>query len=208
MLFVFLYDGWLLRITFFSLAGGGASFLGLVLPKPAASGRGFRGLRAPAPCGASEGGRQRPSAFRASPARTRVTFCTHKKSPKRRRGDPGPPLFAQSDAPKFNAWLPLKFQMYFVIGAVVYGLRLTALESIDASDYAKQIDGSIPLRGRQPKPDKISGGDQMLKSRSSVAAQFSLACVRLGQQRGPGCPRRRFGYFADEGKVTAGRGGA
>ena len=26
--------------------------------------------------------------------------------------------------------------------------------------------------------------------------------VRLGKHWGPGCPRRRFGYFADEGKVT------
>ena len=29
-----------------------------------------------------------------------------------------------------------------------------------------------------------------------------LAGVRLGKKRGPGCPRRRFGYFAAEGKVT------
>ena len=29
-------------------------------------------------------------ASRGSPPRTRVTFCTHKKSPKKRRGLPGP----------------------------------------------------------------------------------------------------------------------
>ena len=56
-------------------------------------------------------GRKRPSTSRASPARTRVTFCTHKKSPKKRRGDPGPPLFSQSVGIGFAAALPLKQQI-------------------------------------------------------------------------------------------------
>ena len=38
---------------------------------------------------------------RGSPPRTRVTFCTHKKSPKRRWGDPSPPLFVQSVCIRF-----------------------------------------------------------------------------------------------------------
>ena len=35
---------------------------------------------------------------------------------------------------------------------------------------------------------------------------ISLAGVRLDKQRGPGCPRRRFGYFFAEEKVTRGMG--
>jgi len=45
--------------------------------------------------------------FRASPARTRVTFSSAKKWPKRRRGHPGPRFFAQSDFFRFEIVLPL-----------------------------------------------------------------------------------------------------
>ena len=73
----------------------------------------------------------------------------------------------------------------FVIGALHYALRLTALESMvvsffayenlcvptDADGPVQKTDGSIPLRWRQPKPDKQPGGDQMPKGADSVAAQ-------------------------------------
>ena len=68
--------------------------------------------------------------------------------------------------------MPPNFQLSFVIGAMVYGLRLTALESIGTSNDAKQIDGSIPLAGRQPKLEKILATDQMPEGISgSVATQ-------------------------------------
>ena len=41
----------------------------------------------------------------------------------------------------------------------------------------------------------------------SGCAEYPRRCP-IGQKWGPGCPRRRFGYFAAEGKVTAGCGGA
>ena len=65
----------------------------------------------------------------------RVTFVRTKVT-KRRWGDPRPPFFAQSDACKEDARLPLNFHKAsgsFVIGAVGYGLRLSPLESTAVS---------------------------------------------------------------------------
>ena len=76
--------------------------------------------------------------------------------------------------------------MYFVIGAVHYALRLSALESIVISFFAdeslcsfsrrrkvdmKNSDSPVPLTGRQPKPDKKPTTDQMPKESGSVARQ-------------------------------------
>ena len=61
-----------------------------------------------------------------------------------------------------------------VIGAVVNQPCLTALESIDASDYAKQTDGSTPLTGRQPKLDAQPAADQMPRGTGSVAPQRKI----------------------------------
>ena len=97
---------------------------------------------------------------RDSPSRTWVTFCTHKKLPKKRR-ETRTPLFVQSDGIRFDASLPLKYLFAsgsLVTGAVGIPLRLTTLGLIGVSCRTK-IDTSIPSKGRQPKPDKISAAD-------------------------------------------------
>ena len=107
-----------------------------------------------------------PQLSRAFPARTRVHFCTHKSEPKKRQTPLGwtPALSnrtpamedcAATETPRFG-WL-------LVIGAAIVSLRLacarmgTALGMIGLSCRAKQIDPSIPSKGRQAKLDKIPG---------------------------------------------------
>ena len=95
------------------------------------------------------------------------------KSRQKRAGETPAPLFLPTRTIQdFEAQLPLNFQLYFVIGAAGHALRLSALESIGTSNDAKQTDGSVPLRGRQPKLDQIPATDQMPKSTGSVAAQY------------------------------------
>ena len=71
-----------------------------------------------------------------------------------------------------------------------------------------KTDTSIPLRGRQPKLDKVPATDQMPGGFSdSVAAQYFVAGVRLkkaGVQPEEGW--RVFGYFLHEQKVPRGAG--
>ena len=95
------------------------------------------------------------------------------KSRQKRAGETPDPLFLPNRSVSGEIpGLPPNFQLSFVIGAMVYGLRLTALESIGTSNDAKQIDGSIPLAGRQPKLEKILATDQMPEGISgSVATQ-------------------------------------
>ena len=87
-----------------------------------------------------------------------------------------------------------------VIGTVGIRLRLTALglgmlpyfvvgilpdfNKHKQSD-AEIIDGSIPSKGRQPKPDKIPAADQIPGGfASSVAAQRQILTGPIRQQRG------------------------
>ena len=72
---------------------------------------------------------QQPSTSWASPAQTRVTFCTHKKSPKKRR-ETRTPFLSNRTPQRLDTRLPLKYRWAsspLVIGAVGYALRLTAL---------------------------------------------------------------------------------
>ena len=79
--------------------------------------------------------------------------------------------------------------MYFVIGPAIYGLRLTALEMIGISYHAKQIDGSTPLTGRQPKPEAQPATDQMPKNADSVAThRQNLIQTDWANKGGPGLP--------------------
>ena len=128
----------------------------------------------------------RPSDSRASPARTRVTFCTHKKSPKKRR-ETRTPLFVQSDACKGDTRLPLNHLFaagLLVIGAVIVLLRLPALGMAGTSCRAIRIDGSTPLTGRtplgtgQPKLDKIPGRDQIPEGFSHSVAEYHLSLIK------------------------------
>ena len=52
----------------------------------------------------------------------------------------------------------------------------------------RSLDSLLPLTGRQPKPDAQPGGDQMPKSRSSVAAQYQIRYRPIGQTKGSGSP--------------------
>ena len=100
-------------------------------------------------------------------------FLYAQKVTKKAPGRPWTPFFAQSVRIGGETQLPLKFQLSFVIGAVRHALRLSALESMAVSWYAT-IDTSLPLTGRQPKPDAQPGGDQMPKKGISVAAQQQI----------------------------------
>ena len=95
-------------------------------------------------CTASEAAAS-PLGFWASPAQTRVTFCTHKKSPKMRWGDPRPPFFAQSVCIETDTGQPLKHLWptdLLVIGAVDYGLRLSPLGLRGVSSF---VGGRPPV---------------------------------------------------------------
>ena len=97
-------------------------------------------------------------------------------------GRPQSPLVCPIGHYETDAGQPLKYHKAFgllVIGAVGDQPCLTALGLIGISCCVKQTDGSIPLRGRQPKSDEKPATDQMPKSRNSVAAQWNFACVRL-----------------------------
>ena len=126
-------------------------------------------------------------------------------------GRPQSPLVCPIGHYETDAGQPLKYHKAFgllVIGAVGDQPCLTALGLIGISCCVKQTDGSIPLRGRQPKSDEKPATDQMPKSRNSVAAQWNFACVRLDKS---GDPARRglacFWVLFARAKSTPGRGG-
>ena len=77
----------------------------------------------------------RGMAFRGyAPPNPAVHFWPPKSEPKRRQPLSGwTPAFAQSVSIGGETQLPLKFQMYFVIGALHIRLRLSALESMAVS---------------------------------------------------------------------------
>ena len=132
-----------------------------------------------------------------------------------------PPFFIQSDTYKGDTRLPLNFCRacgHLVTGAVGYALRLTALGLKVASCFA---DGSRSVSRRRRKHDietKIRLPLQKAVRRSPTRSPPQIGCPKESgrfcgcaasspeasdwENRGPGCPRRRFGYFAAEGKVT------
>ena len=115
--------------------------------------------------------------------------------------------------------MPLKFQMYFVIGAVRDALRLSALESMVVSFFLWEsvqfqqvqaaryriLDSLLLLRGRQPKPDAQPAPDQMPVGFGGFSGSASAKSdgVRLDKKAGaqPEGGWRPFGYFSGEGKV-------
>ena len=126
---------------------------------------------------------QTPGHFsRASPARTRVHFCTHKSEPKKRQPPLGwTPAFPQSDLIKLGSLGATEFpqsRWLLVIGAVGVLLRLPALGMIGTSCRAKRIDGSTPLAGRQPKLDKIPGRDQIPEGSAGSVAGHPLSLIK------------------------------
>ena len=107
---------------------------------------------------------------------------------------------------------------HLVTGAVGYALRLTALGLKVASCFA---DGSRSVSRRRRKHDietKIRLPLQKAVRRSPTRSPPQIGCPKESgrfcgcaasspeasdwENRGPGGPRRRFGYFAAEGKVT------
>ena len=152
----------------------------------------------------------KPQVFRSQPLQTsasgatrpgpRVTFCTHKKSPKKRRGLPGP-RFIQSDACWGDTQLPLKFCRPLAPRNRCGGyptspdgpraerccellLSADCLLPGEAGSGANNTAVSTPSKGRQAKSDQIPATDQMPKSRSSVAAQQQGLSRPIGQTKG------------------------
>ncbi len=150
----------------------------------------------------------------------RVTFVRTKVT-KRRWGNPRPPLFIQSvcieadtaQPPNYHtlrasdlrrvsgrtsavALLKGQANLIFCVGPPApiepcTGFRHQKTEmSLSPRAVRRSAQRTAPItRGQRPCGD-------------SVATGF-LPCRRpIGQKRGPGRPRRRFGYFAAEGKVT------
>ena len=114
----------------------------------------------------------------------RPTFGRPKVGGKTAGETPGPLLFAQSVTIKFRTGPPLKYckaSGLLVIGAVGDQPCLTALGLIGISCCAKQTDGSIPSKGRQPKLDKKPGGDQMLKKLIQWHSSIKPDRDRLGK---------------------------
>ena len=149
-----------------------------------------------------------------------MTFVRTKVT-KRRWGDPRPPLFIQSvcieadtaQPPNYHtlrasdlrrvsgrtsavALLKGQANLIFCVGPPApiepcTGFRHQKTEmSLSPRAVRRSAQRTAPItRGQRPCGD-------------SVATGF-LPCRRpIGQKRGPGRPRRRFGYFAAEGKVT------
>ena len=150
----------------------------------------------------------------------RVTFVRTKVT-KKRWGDPRPPLFIQSVCIEADTSQPPNFHtlrasdlrlvfcptspdgllkgeanLIFCVGPPApigpcTGFRHQKIEmSLIPRAVRRSAQRTAPItRGHRPCGD-------------SVATGF-LPCRRpIEQKRGPGCPRRRFGYFAAEGKVT------
>ena len=148
---------------------------------------------------------QQPSTSWASPAQTRVTFCTHKKSPKKRR-ETRTPFLSNRTLQRLDTRLPLKYRWAsspLVIGVVGYALRLTALGmmgcfllaggscavSTEAGSSSQKKDSSTPSKGRQPKLDKQPAADQIPGGiGGSVAVQQKVPSGPIGKTGVRGVP--------------------
>ena len=97
------------------------------------------------------------------------------------------------------------------------GFGCRPFEGIDSSVFPWRVFASTegsPTSARKKKQPSARGPSgevrdppHRLRGASRPAVfQWQLGIspdgVRLGKHWGPGCPRRRFGYFAAEGKVT------
>ena len=133
----------------------------------------------------------------------RGTFPSPEKYPKGRWGDPSPPFFAQSDTirgryPVATEILPGRWPL--VIGAEVcrtspdgpraerlccFLLSKTHVLPKETGNSSQKKDLSVPLTGRQPKPDKMPAADQISEGFSdSVAAQHQIRYRPIGQITG------------------------
>ena len=77
-----------------------------------------------------------PRPFLKGPPRPRVTFVRTKVT-KMRWGDPSPSSFCPIGHYEIDIGQPLNFHLSLVIGAVIYGLRLSALGMIGTSCRVK-----------------------------------------------------------------------
>ena len=141
----------------------------------------------------------------------RAHFWTPKSGRKNRRGDSGPPLFVQSVCIGFDTGQPLKnckASGFLVIGAVRYR---TAPDGPRADRHFLSCETD-----RWFYPFNRPAGEVSLTTKPQIRCQRKVFQwprnsksdgVRLGKKRGPGCPRRRFGHFFAEEKVTRVRAG-
>ena len=110
-----------------------------------------------------------------------------------------------------------------VTGAVGIRLRLTALGLKDFVVLLSETRGLSREAGSREQKNQLRLPLQKAVRRSPTRSPPQIGCPKESgrfcgcaasspeasdwENRGPGCPRRRFGYFAAEGKVTRVRAG-